>query len=247
MKLNSPMLAFIAIVFLLFPTFTGPPVDEDYLAIVSKSFHAVEGEFHALNIQAWAQINEKGLLLEDLNEIFSQTAELWKITNNPTINNENEEFINLYQYVFLSDATTLEISIQSMLGMGVEGGTFLGIQVISQEEVGAENLYALVEETFNFIGLQTEIGITYIGSFKGFLTNHECKEIIAFAFNSVGARTVEGISTEDLISFSGHTPRCSRYLTVDGKRININGAMRYHTLDDRTYLHMGAPLIFQEY
>jgi len=247
LKSYSSIIAFISILALMVvPIYHIQSGNQDYLNIVTKSFQVTKADFDALNIQAWAQINKKGLSHEDLKNIYSQIVASMKIINNPTINDDYEDFISLYQNETI-DTTSIEIALQSFPTQGQEAGTFLGIQVNSKDFETSKNYYQIISELFSNLNIKTDIGITVIGTYPGYLREEERYRTIALGFAAVNAQVVEGVNTEELISFSAYTKNCSQYLDVDGKKINLNIAVRYHALDNKTYIHIGAPLIFQEY
>lgn len=248
MKSYSSVFAFIGIMALvIIPVYHINSGEQDYLDIVTKSFQVTKADFNELNMEAWAQIKKKGLSLKELNAVYKVITTSLKINNNPIINDDYDDFISIYQKEQINDGTTIEISLQSFLSEGTEAGTFLGIQVNSNDFETSRKFYHILSQLVSQLNAKTDIGITFIGTYPGQLSEDEIYKKIAQGFAAVNARVVEGINTRNLISFSGYTPQCSQYLEVGGKRININMASRYHFLDNKTYIHVGAPLIYQEY
>lgn len=220
---------------------------QDYLDIVSKSFQATKAEFCELNIEAWAQINKRGLSLQELDLLYRDIAHKLLIEKRYPKLEEYEDFLSINNQGMIAENVYVELSLQSFQSDGLESGTFLGIQIIANDLENSRKYYDLVKEIFTALNTKTQVGITLVSTFPGQLPEDEMYEKTAIAFAAPKAQVVEGINTEKILSFSGYTPLCKEYLPVDDKKINLNVALRYHALDDKTYLHIGAPLIFQEY
>lgn len=248
MRIKSSLIAFMGIIaLLLVPMYNINYRQQDYLDIVTKSFQVLNAEFDALNMQGWAQISKKGLNEEELQEIYSQITTTLKIPDNPTITTEYEDFTSFYQKEVINSNTVLEISLQSFASQGHESGVFLGIQVLSSQLKGNRQYYEAISQIFTNLNIQTDIGVTIVGKFDNYLSPIDRYNTVAKIFNMTNALFVEGINTEQLISYSGYTKNCQDFIKVNGKKINLNIALRYHELDQKTYIHIGAPLIYQEY
>ena len=240
MKLRSSIVAFYGVLFLIvFPLFQNH-VKMDYYEIVTKSFTATNAERSALIIKGWAKINLTTLNENQLENEFKSITKKLNMPFNPT-KERYGDFIK-YQQVFDTDSALIEISLQSY-----PSETYLEtIITLDSNYQYSKKYYSRVQELLSPYS-QKDLGITLIGTFKGLLNEEEQQEIINTAFQSINAQLVEGINTESLISYSGYTENCPDYLLVAGKKINIGIGLRYHILDNKTYLNIGAPLIFQEY
>ncbi|NMA01174.1 MAG: hypothetical protein GX923_01245 [Clostridia bacterium] len=240
MKLRSSIVAFYGVLFLIvFPLFQNH-VKMDYYEIVTKSFTATNAERSALIIKGWAKINLTTLNENQLENEFKSITKKLNMPFNPT-KERYGDFIK-YQQVFDTDSALIEISLQSY-----PSETYLEtIITLDSNYQYSKKYYSRVQELLSPYS-QKDLGITLIGTFKGLLNEEEKQQIINTAFQSVNALLVEGINTDSLISYSGYTESCPDYLLVAGKKINIGIGLRYHILDNKTYLNIGAPLIFQEY
>ncbi|MFZ7102099.1 MAG: YwmB family TATA-box binding protein [Peptococcaceae bacterium] len=245
MKSYSSLLAFLGILALLvMPVCQINYARQDYLDIVTKSFKTTKANFYELKIEGWEQIYKKGLSQEELQAYFSQIAKRLNLDEFPQFNDIYEDFTSIYHTEELEENVDIEISLQSFFSPGMESGTFLGIQLTSQDLTAGSKYYKIISELFSGTD---KIGVTIVGNYPGQVAQGDLYAIIAGVFSEIKARIVEGIHTPDLLSFSAFTPKCPGYIEVAEKKININIAARYHSLDDKTYIHVGAPLIFQEY
>jgi len=245
MKLYSSIVALVGILALVvMPTQREAYTEQDYLDIVSKSFMATKADFYELKIEGWEQINKKGLSKEEIIAYYSQISRELNIDQSPQLNDTYEDFISIYQRAILEDDVTIDIAVQSFLSEGLEAGTYLGVQLTTTDQRKGRKYYNLISPLFS---QKEKVGVTIIGGYGGKLDKEQLYGKIATGFSQVGANIVEGIDTQQLISLSAYTPQCKKHLKVDGKRLNINIAARYHSLGDKTYIHVGSPIIYQEY
>lgn len=248
MKNYSSIIAFLGIfTLIIFPLYEANTMDQDYLDIVSKSFHATEGEFYELYIEAWAQIKQEGISEEELLNLFKDISKTLGLDLTNFIIDRSEDFIKIYCLEVREEKAFFHLSLESLQSEDLESGTFLGIQVRLVDLKDSQKYYDLVKQVFVKNNINSDIGVTIVGKLSGQLKEQECKKQIASAFSSVNAQVQEGIANEGLLSFSAYSPFCKKYLDVNGKKINLNIALRYHSIDENTYIHIGAPLIFQEY
>lgn len=245
---SSTILLLSLITLLIFPLSQTQLETQDYLDIVTKSFQATDAEFDALIIEAWAQISKKGLVEKDLEILFKQLTNTFSIPYLPIIDTQYPEFIGFSQQETVADGqTVIYATLQSVQPSRVEAGTYLGLSITTFNLQEAQEYYKLV---IGFLSPYTDIsniGITITGTIPGKLSQKQTYQLFSKAFKTVGAEIKEGINTPELVSLSAYTPRCPYHLKVNDKKINLNLAARYHYFDNKTYLHFGAPLIFQEY
>lgn len=96
-------------------------------------------------------------------------------------------------------------------------------------------------------GMSPETNYCITGYFEGKLDTKGLNSICANVFKAAGARKVAGIKDDNLISLTAYSPRISDYITVNGKRVNLNIAIRYNSYEERTYIWLATPLIDVEY
>lgn len=247
----SSIIAFVGILILIiipiYQDATTSTDNEDYLDIVNKSFQATQGEFYELNIEAWAQINKRGIEAEELKTLYLSLAKELSLGSTDMELEEYEDFLGIYGQGQVDGETYVQLILQSFYSEGIEAGTYLGIQISLNNLKEGRLWYDLVGDIFANLEIPTEVGVTLVGIISGELSKGESEKEAILALEACQAEIVEGISTPELLSLSGYTQDCKDYLEVKGKKININVALRYHLIDNQTYIHLGAPLIFQEY
>ena len=110
-------------------------------------------------------------------------------------------------------------------------------------EEAAANLESLLK---NYSG-STSVNISITGSMDGTLDDSEVDSICGKILESAGASKVEGLQEDDLVSVSAFSPSIGNTVKVNGKRINLNVAVRYNSYEGKTYIWLASPVITTEY
>lgn len=93
----------------------------------------------------------------------------------------------------------------------------------------------------------TSVNICITGSMEGTLDDSEVDEICGKILESAGASKIEGLQENDLVSVSAFSPLIGNTVKVNGKRINLNVAVRYNSYEGKTYIWLASPVITTEY
>lgn len=81
----------------------------------------------------------------------------------------------------------------------------------------------------------------------GKLNDNELETVCERIFKSAGADKVEGMRDGGLVSVSAFSPVIDEAVRVNGKRINLNVAVRYNSYEGKTYIWLATPVITTEY
>lgn len=85
------------------------------------------------------------------------------------------------------------------------------------------------------------------GWFDGRLEDGHLRVQLQHAFSVINASVHDTVTDFHFISMSGFSPLIAESLMMNGKKVNVNMAMRYSPTDNRTYCLVGSPVITQEY
>ncbi|SMB88229.1 TATA-box binding [Desulfonispora thiosulfatigenes DSM 11270] len=248
MKAYSSVAAVIAIIItLIIPTYESSKVNSDYYDLAMQGFLKSDADLQVLNIQTWTKIRTGALTENELLDIHEEIISSLGLSSNPEIDNINPGFLNIFQKEKISEDIYVESSLQSLSNGEGESGTYLGILIFTKDFSTGRAYYDRIDTALSKLNIKSEIGITATGTYDGNLESSQSEKRIKEIFTAINAKSQEGINSEGLLSVSGYSEGCPDYLSVNGKKININIAMRYHSIDNQTYIHVGAPLIYEEY
>lgn len=102
-------------------------------------------------------------------------------------------------------------------------------------------------KVFKKYSVNPKVNSCITGYFNGKLDNNRLNEVSKYVLKGVEARKVEGMRDDNLISVSAYTPILGDYIRVNGKRVNLNLAIRYSSYEDKTYIWLASPVITTEY
>ncbi len=206
---------------------------------------------HALSreIYIWAR-SEKGLpALSKMEELITQISEQLAMVmpKNGYITDrlETDSMVEIQ-----SNGRTAQGDMINISGRILKGGDETHLIVDVTGKADAENsgqVEKLVKGICSRYGLTAETNYCITGYFEGKLDTKGLNSICANVFKAAGARKVAGIKDDNLISLTAYSPRISDYITVNGKRVNLNIAIRYNSYEKRTYIWLATPLIDVEY
>ncbi|MBC7326134.1 MAG: YwmB family TATA-box binding protein, partial [Moorella sp. (in: Bacteria)] len=144
----------------------------------------------------------------------------------------------------------LFFSLQSLAGDGGGGETYLLVNLESRLPGGAREVQAWekrIRAAFRPWQVDPHLSYSLVGFIPGRLAAGERQQRARVVLDALEARQVEGVEDEEMYSVSAYSSLLPHHLEVAGRRINTNVALRYHATDDRTYLHLGFPLLGGEY
>ena len=96
-------------------------------------------------------------------------------------------------------------------------------------------------------GGKPHISTCLTGWIDGKLDDEQKRALLNHAFLAIHATVHDTVSDFDYISMSGFSPAMVPGLSVNGRKVNINMAMRYSSKDNRTYCIAGSPVVTREY
>lgn len=146
------------------------------------------------------------------------------------------------------DEKTVSIRIQSPRMQPTSGEAARGngwISVYVTQDLTANGLEETTEKVgavFKKFGIKPRINTCITGSFEGKLSHKDIEEICRLVFGKTKAQNVAGIRNGNLISVSAYSPYMyDNYINLNEKGANINLAVRYNQLEDKTYIWLATP------
>ncbi|EGO64066.1 YwmB family TATA-box binding protein [Acetonema longum] len=103
------------------------------------------------------------------------------------------------------------------------------------------------EQIIKDMGGLPRISTCLVGWLDGKLERDEWTKRFHTVLNVLDATVVSTMCDGGTVSITGYSPLLQDWLTVEGRRINVNLAMRYSPYDNRTYITIGSPVITREY
>ncbi len=205
-----------------------------------------------LNINGWGMLNRKYMSLNALEVVAEKAADFFEIQQG---------------YDILSDEIkgTRQVNIRGINGNGQvitlmchnhyndfhtksQPETYIVVNIIDKAQTSARDETAgALRRFFNEMSMEVQISKTLVGTFEGELDQRQRDSICTNLFRNAGAKVVEGMTQDGLVSKSGYSSLIAESVLSESSPINIQMAMRYNAYEGRTYLWVGTPIISLEY
>ncbi|MGB9662497.1 MAG: YwmB family TATA-box binding protein [Moorellaceae bacterium] len=221
--------------------------------LLSQALEAAGARSESVRLESWGRVKKAFLPPEQVGEIAREVARTLGL--DPGLPWQKEQSFNFQSYFWegeVEPGTFVYLAVQSLRGPGEEGETYILTHWesrASEEEIITrlsrwEGLAAGV-----FHRYRTEPCLTYslTAQIPGYLSREERRRRAEAVLAALEADQVEGLEDAEMVSLSAYTPLLPQYVEVTGREVNLNVALRYHSTDDITYLHIGSPLLGGEY
>jgi len=217
------------------------------LAAINASGARLDSAF----LEAWACLKPSFVEGEAVQELARQVAAALGVdTTTGLINLDDENFHAVFWDGEMEPGVGLYFSVQSLLGTGEAGETYLLVNLEGSPQNGEAQILSWREKIRTaFLPWQVQPHLTYslIGVIPGQLTPGERKQRAHAVLAALQAEEVEGVEDTEFLSISAYSSRLPGSLSVAGRPVNANVALRYHDTDGNTYIHLGSPLLGGEY
>lgn len=247
---NKVLLTFIIIVSLAGGLIYASTVTEDVqienaleVGISSTGADIVEA-----TISCWGKLNDEfitsdriTIIMDDIiSKLNPETESIYRLSESEKdINKEilygslgNKSYVVAVESIESENSSETYIIIDTI----VEGSCN---ELIAEKE----KVHSIFEEK----GILIKFNSCVKGIFDGKLSEEQIEEKIELALDSVSAKTIEGIKTDEMSSISAFSNSIENNIISNNKKVNMQVAMRYSSYDDKTYILIGSPLIHIEY
>lgn len=104
------------------------------------------------------------------------------------------------------------------------------------------------QQVLSAYGYTADFSALLAGTIDGATTYNELHRLLAHIFQTLAVKQPMTMADGNIISWAGHSPRLGTALSdVRGEPINIQAAIRYHHVEDRTHIYLGSPLIYRDF
>lgn len=200
-----------------------------------------------IKLQAWGQINKGNYSLEEMSDKYTVlAASLGLDQKKKAVQVEKDGFISISHLEVIGDETW-QLSLQSLPLEPDCGETYLGLLYSCDDPVKAQMRHASLRPLLREAGLSQDLAVVFTGLTGGFLDLDRQWAMALELARVIGGDFIEGIADKDLTSLSFYSGDQRGFIEVNGRRINLNIALKYKSQEKNTYLYVGVPLINCDY
>lgn len=214
--------------------------------VVKEALEEVEAKFDHININSYVVLSNEFMTIDNSSKICNDISEKLEMKETNISKEASEDFSQITLTGMLHEGIHGTIIIQSSRYKEFKESSIVIDIISTTEEYDIAGVCDKIRGILNGYG-DVKLNINLAGYYDGFIKNKELKEKINKAFQKAGAKEIEGIEEDNLISITGYTPKIEETISYCGKKANINIAARFNNYENKTYIWIGTPLIVLEY
>lgn len=216
--------------------------EEGVMLALEKS----EGKFQEVNINSYITLENQFISIDKARKICNDIAETLKIYNSRVNEDVEEDFSQITLNGLIDEGIHAVIILQSYELNDFKDSSIVIDIIGTDAEYDLNSICDKLREILSNYG-EPKLNITLSAYYDGLIDTKEMKSKIKAMMKSLGARKVEGIEEDTLVSITGYTANIKDYIEIAGKKANINIATRFNSHENRTDIYIGTPLIVLEY
>jgi len=213
------------------------------------AFQSSKAIFVENKLQGWAKISNQFASREELLGYGAKIQESLGVKESAIQEEASDEGFNSVRIKGeISEKISAEIILQSLTDKKGQDETYL---IINMDDCRGPEFLNISKEkiraAFQIFGQKPEINQLMIGFQEGKLGKKSYQSLMNGIFSSVGGKISGGVEEENYFSKTGYVPGIEEKLKVGRNDVNIQVAMAYDDLENKTYIYIGSPLVYSDY
>ena len=111
----------------------------------------------------------------------------------------------------------------------------------------ALSVYRKMKQSYEEIGVDGQVSLEILAEQEGNCITEGGENPLDDIFSEVKAKKVDSIEENDIFTIYGYTRQEDTYLTLNKRKVNIQGVMYYDEQEDKTYMKIGVPMVNSSY
>lgn len=219
---------------------------------LTEAFVKANSEEMESSIEAVAECKSEILDEEDKKVYINQIANAIGLKLDKNITIEKDDKRTEYSFIKLAKQATSEIKVISMeqkKGASVKMKHYIIARLTIVKGVNSIDKYKnILEDTFNQIGvIDKQITMQYKGYYDGELSMKEKNEIITSLVDDLQGEIATKYDEGDLYTVYAYTGLLDEYIVSMGSKVNIQIAITYNKVTNKTTVYLATPIINQSF
>lgn len=213
---------------------------------VKTAFSESAAKLDHININSYVIINNKFIAIDNASKICDDISEKLDMKKISFKQDQDENYCLITANGILDEGVHATIILQSSKLEDFKESSIVVDVIETRDEYDLEKLCGKIRNVLLNYG-DVNLNVNVSGYYDGLVEGKELKTRIDSLLKTVGAKEVEGIHTDQLVSITGYAPNIQEHISYCGKKANINIAARFNSYENKTYIWIGTPLIVEEY
>lgn len=219
--------------------------------VIQKAFKASGANLLSSEFYVWAKAGSEYHDFDELTKLADNLAADMNIVKNDLYSRRliSNDFIDKMVIIATTEqGNMINICAQSERNSGSTNQSYITVSVTKDSpELKLNDTYESLLDVLNKYKIEPKINTCVTGYFEGKLDYNTLNRVSRQIFNDAKAKKVNGITDNNLISVSAYSPGIEKSILINGKRVNMNLAIRYNSYEDKTYIWLATPVITVEY
>lgn len=215
-----------------------------------KSFHTSGAEVMSSELYFTGKVEERKSGILDKKAYILKLAEKMEVLKddgwilNLTKNDEIEK-------IEASGVTKSNIAVTIHMLLNQKDSTAKPEISVSMTQYGSTTgLDSIRKKTLSILrknNVNPKVNVCIIGRINGKYSASEQNEICEKVFEEIGATKINTVKADQFVSVEAYSQSMETSIQTGEEKTNINVAMRYNSLEDKTYIWLATPVITVEY
>lgn len=245
-NLLTPAAIFLIIALLLMCDSLNRVTEE---AILVKAFNTTGAKFHRLTINDWRRVTIPSGQKNDITFFDSQVKKIFPVDRLPLYKIEKSNKLNTIEAQGILQHGVLARITLSFVSPPANTTKHEGYLITSFTSQNSIKPAYYINRFFTGMmeNQQSHKSVIISGFIDSKLESWQTNNIIGKAAEVLSIQNMDVSQEGQLVSITGYSSHIQSILTVEKKSVNINMALRYNSVENRTMVYIGTPLITSEY
>lgn len=210
--------------------------------ILAESFLAAHADFQEWQLVGWCKLKEP---LADGAALSQYGYRLAEKLNMAIAGERGTEEENYQNDLLLGTIDTVQAEILLQV---LPEERYLVLTLTGQNGVGEISAnHRKMTNLFADLKADGQINTLITGSISEILPPKEANKRLRRLFTAVDAKIMEQTTDENYCSFTGYQEAIPESVLAGGKKINMQAAVSFDEVANKTWVYLGSPLIFGQY
>ena len=217
--------------------------------VLSGILKELKGDYLEGDINMGGIILDEFLSKEDIQSIGDEIKLKLEMVEEEEETTYENNFNQLTIYGYDADENPITVMIASYIEpVNSKKETTLFISLIKRgKNFDISGIIEKIKDIFKEFNKPVEITTCIIGTVEGRFKDNIIERSVLKSMKKFKSKVVEKYSDEYMISYTGHTPLIENSIFSGKEKVNLNLAIRYNEIENKTYIWIGTPIITTGY
>ena len=215
---------------------------------ITEAFIKTKSKEMQSSLEVIAQYKDELLSEEEKKDIIYQIADAIGLTIDGEIQTWSDGMISEYSFCKLAKQATSEIKVISrevVENDAIKIKHYIIVRLTIFKSIASVDKYQdLIEKTLDKIGVvESQSTLQFEGNYDGALSMQEKNEIVTMLVNELQGEVAVEYDEGDLYTVYAYTGMIGEYVEASNSKMNIQIAITYNELTDKTKVYLATPLL----